>query len=190
MVVFIFLWCMMLIGEVLEELGKDVTVKDYESRRKSVAVALSNAFTPGSQEDIDVFATAESLGEGGPMAMADLKQDQHVPLREFMAEATELMSEATEKQAQLKEDITSANAELEKLEGKLDEKLVAKRREQIRLAELFVKDREMSLVQLEDIIYLGRQVELQLSGVDKAKAPKATEGQRERGAEGQSGGRI
>eukprot|EP00798_Chlamydomonas_sp_ICE-L_P005921 gene5921-33493_t len=53
---------MMLIDEMLEELGKDVTVKDYESRRRSVAVALSNAFTPGGQEDIDVFATAESLG--------------------------------------------------------------------------------------------------------------------------------
>jgi hypothetical protein len=137
----------------------------FIQRRKEAAARMRSAFSGGMPEGVDIFAAAVALGEYGPIAAEELSVE-YVRLHEFLAETTELLDQAKKQQAELREAIERTQRELEYIQKRQPGSLftdrgVMEKVKHLQLAQVAFNEREQSMAQLDEIIYIARTVEVQ-----------------------------
>ncbi|GAX79765.1 hypothetical protein CEUSTIGMA_g7206.t1 [Chlamydomonas eustigma] len=137
----------------------------FIQRRKEVAARMRSAFSGGMPEGVDIFAAAVALGETGPIAAEELSVE-YVRLHEFLAETTELLDQAKKQQTELREAIERTQRELEYVHKRQPSSLSSDTRvmemvKNLQLAQVAFNEREQSMAQLDEIIYIARTVEVQ-----------------------------
>ena len=139
----------------------------YMQRRNQATARLRSAFTGGAPDSIDIFAAAAALAEGGPLAAEELSCE-YVRLYDFLGETTELLEQARERQKELGEAIERTQKELDLVQKRRPElllssdKALSEQARQLQLARNAYEDREQSIAQLDDVIFLARSTEVQI----------------------------
>ena len=137
----------------------------YLQRRNEAASRMQSAFTGGAPAGIDIFAAAAALAEAGALAAEELSVE-YVRLYDFLGETSELLEQARQQQQELGEAIERTQKEVEYVEKRqpgllATDRALMERVRQLQLARIAFEERELSIAQLDDVMYLARSFEVQ-----------------------------